>query len=227
MKKTVVAAVLAIFAVDSLCFAQEGEALDPVVQQYLEAQSGGGGEEEHVSSYVKKEKIYPDAKRPAAASQEKLQAVTDNYPDHADQKYIDDSADTFKYGLETQIVDALSVMIAEDDPRFADAAYDLFLETKVPAVKQKVLEYFTKMEDPCLEDYAVEVLNDPYDTKSSIVSACFAYCAAVKSSAAVPGVVDIIDKEDENYFTAALTCLGKSAARTRGCSSPSTWTGTT
>lgn len=216
MKKTVVAAVLAIFAVDSLCFAQEGEALDPVVQQYLEAQSGGGGEEEHVSSYVKKEKIYPDAKRPAAASQEKLQAVTDNYPDHADQKYIDDSADTFKYGLETQIVDALSVMIAEDDPRFADAAYDLFLETKVPAVKQKVLEYFTKMEDPCLEDYAVEVLNDPYDTKSSIVSACFAYCAAVKSSAAVPGVVDIIDKEDENYFTAALTCLGEVGGEDEG-----------
>ncbi len=215
MKKTVVAAVLAIIAVDSLCFAQSEESVDPIVQQYLETQEGAA-DEEAVSSYVKKEKIYPDAKRPGAASQEKLQAVLDNYPDHAEQKYIDDNTDTFKYGLESQIVDALATMTNEEDPRFVDAAYDLFLETKVPAVKQKVLEYFTKLEDPCLEDYAVEVINDPYETKSSIVSACFAYCSAVKSSSAVPGVVDLIDKEDENYFTAALTCLGEVGGEEEG-----------
>ncbi len=215
MKKTVVAAVLAFIAVDSLCFAQSEESVDPIVQQYLDAQDGES-EDETVSSYVKKEKIYPDAKRPGAASQEKIQAVLDNYPDHAEQKYIEDNADTFKYGLETQIVEALATLINEEDPRFVDAAYDLFLETKVSAVKQKVLEYFTKLEDPCLEDYAVEVINDPYETKNSIVSACFAYCAAVKSSSAVPGVVDLIDKEDENYFTAALTCLGEVGGEEEG-----------
>lgn len=216
MKKTVGAFVLAICAVQGVCFAQEGEAVDSVVQQYLAVQEGGSSDGEAAPSYVKKEKIYPDAKRPAAASQEKLQAVLDTYPDHAEQKYIDDSTDTFKYGLETQIVDALNTMIREEDPRFADAAYDLFLETKVPAVKQKVLEYFTKLEDPCLEDYAVEVINDPYDVKNAVVSACFAYCAAVKSAAAVPGVVDLIDKEDENYFTAALTCLGEVGGEEEG-----------
>ena len=215
MKKTVVAAVLAIFAVDSLCFAQTGGSDDPVVQQYLNAQEGGT-EENPGPSYVKKEKVYPDAKRPAPASQEKLQAALDKYPEHAEQKYVDDVGDTFKYGLELQIIDALGTMTMEEDPRFLDAAYDLFLETKVPSVKQKVLEYFTKMEDPCLEDYAVEVINDPYDTKASIVVACLSYCAAVKSAASVPGVVDLIDKEDENYFTAALTCLGEVGGEDEG-----------
>ena len=191
MKKTIGAVVLAICAVQGICFAQDGEAVDPVVQQYLAVQEGISSGEEPIHSYVKKDKIYPDAKRPSATSHEKLQAVLDNYPDHADQKYIDETSDTFKYGLEGQIVDALNTMIQEDDPRFADAVYDLFLETKVPAVKQKVLEYFTKLEDPCLEDYAVEVINDPYDVKNAVVSTCFAYCAAVKSAAAVPGVVDL------------------------------------
>ena len=47
MKKTVVTAVLAILAVNSLCAAQEGETIDPVVQQYLEAQAGSEGKEDN------------------------------------------------------------------------------------------------------------------------------------------------------------------------------------
>ncbi len=179
---------------------------DPVVQQYLDAENGEGEKKE--SQYVMKEKIFPEPKRPSVVNQEMIQEVIDKYPEHAEQKYIDDCNNLFKYGIEDQIKETLSTIIMEEDPRFADAIYDMFLETKVVSIKQAVLKYFTKIKDPCLEDYAVEIINDPYDTKNTIVSECFAYVAAVKSEAAVPGVVDLLDKEEEDYFTAALSCLG-------------------
>ena len=50
-------------------------------------------------------------------------------------------------------------MIANDDPRFSNELYDLFYSTKSVQVREKLIEYFTKQKDPCIEDYAVEILD--------------------------------------------------------------------
>ena len=211
MKKIIYAICPALLCFSVAAFAQpvdEPEVIDPIVQQYLDMQENGDSGGEGASQYVKQEKIYPDPKRPKAATQEQIQAAIDKNAEHATQEYVDESNDTFKYGVEDQICSALDTLISEEDPRFVEAVYDLFSETKSSVVKQKVLAYFTKLKDPCLEDFAVGVINDPYDEKKAIVSACFSYVSAVKSTAAVPGVVDLLDKEEEDYFNSALSCLG-------------------
>lgn len=55
------------------------------------------------------------------------------------------------------------------DNRFVDGIYDLFQETKSVAVKEKILDYFTKLKDSCLASYAVEIINDPYDEKNQLL----------------------------------------------------------
>lgn len=210
MKKIFCIVSAAVFA-SSLVFSQQssvGTTEDPIVQQYLDAQENNDSSEKE-SLYVKKEKIVPDAKRPLPPSQEKIQEVIDKNPDHADDSYIDECNDTFKYGIEDQIIESIVTLTQEEDPRFADALYDLFQESKSTNVKIKILGYFAKLKDPCLEDFAVSIVNDPYDEKKSVVDACFPYLAAAKSSSAVPALVELMEKEDGEYFNSALNCLGE------------------
>ena len=99
------------------------------------------------------------------------------------------------------------------DNRFVDGIYDLFQETKSVAVKEKILDYFTKLKDSCLASYAVEIINDPYDEKNSIVEKCFKYVSEADIKDANPGLVDLVDKEEDAYFTGALSALGETGGK--------------
>ncbi len=145
----------------------------------------------------------PDQKRPQKQDKDKIDKLDEQFPD--DRKT---NADTLKYGMEDDIVELMDKLLKNEDVRFVDEVYDLFEVTKNVTVRDKILEYFTKLEDPCLEDYAVMILNDPYDEKKSTVSAVFKYVQAVKTKEAVPAVLTLLENEEEDYFNNALTTIG-------------------
>ncbi|MFA6856459.1 MAG: HEAT repeat domain-containing protein [Treponema sp.] len=149
--------------------------------------------------------VVPAAKRPAAPDKEKCDqaAANDDSPDD-----VKEYKKTLMYGISPEIVELLKKFITNDDPRFVDDVYDLFHSTKSAAVREKIIEYFTHFKDPCLEDYAVNILNDPYDTKASTVSLIFKYISEVKCTAAIPAVITLIDADNAAFFQDALTTLG-------------------
>ncbi|MFA6937034.1 MAG: HEAT repeat domain-containing protein [Treponema sp.] len=150
----------------------------------------------------------PAAKRPKKPSEDELRNSMQSDESENTDEYVKKCKDTFKYGLETEISELIDELTKNEDMRFVDSIYDLFQSTKDINIKQKVLAYFTKLKDPCLEDYAVTIVDDPYDEKKDTVSACFNYISAVNCKEAIPALVTLIDKEDEDYFDGALTCLG-------------------
>ena len=208
MKKTIaVCAVLflgvSLFAQsDSQDFLEEPSSDIPVV-------SSDSDDSAVVSEYVKKDKVWPGAKRPQAATQEQISASREKNLEKAGEEYEEETRDVFGYGMTDEICNLLDELIAAEDYRFKEEAYDLFQETKSPRVREKLLAYFAKLKDPCLEDFAVEVLNDPYDERSATVNSCFSYVSAVKSADAIPAVVKKKKKTDLGYFNAALECLGE------------------
>ena len=147
----------------------------------------------------------PPAKRPLPIDQEKAAAAAEKDETPQDEE---NNRNTIRYGLPSEISTLLDTLLKNDDPRFTEEIYDLFQSTKSSSIKEKVLKYFTKAEDPCLEDYAVDLLNDPYDEKNDVVKATFQYISAVKTKAAIPAVITLIESENENYFTDAITTLG-------------------
>jgi hypothetical protein len=152
------------------------------------AETPGSGSSAAVQNTEKTEKLYdgspspvPAAKRPLSPDSEKAAAAAEL---DTEKDSVEKKKDTLKYGIESEITDLIDELIKNDDPRFADEIYDLFQTTRSNGVREKILAYFTRLKDPCLEDYAVTVLNDPYDTKTSTVSLVFKYIAAVKCTAA-------------------------------------------
>ena len=147
----------------------------------------------------------PEKKRPKTPDKEKADAASKK---DESEKTSEEYRNTIKYGIASEISDLIDKLVANEDPRFADDIYDLFQTTKSTDVKEKILVYFGNLEDPCLEDYAVTVLEDPFDERRATVKACFTYVQKVKSKAAVPAVLRIIENENEDYFNDALTTIG-------------------
>ena len=182
--------VLLILGLAGIAFAQDTDSDDDTPK--VVASKGGYAE-------------VPAAKRPKPIDQEKAAAAAekDETPDDEEN-----NRNTIRYGLPSEISTLLDTLLKNDDPRFTEEIYDLFQVTKSSAIKEKVLKYFTKAEDPCLEDYAVDLLNDPYDETNAVVKATFQYISAVKTTAAIPAVINLIESENENYFTDAIATLG-------------------
>ena len=143
----------------------------------------------------------PAAKRPLKPTKEQTEALSSIVRDN------DEASQTLKYGLESDITELLDSLIKDKDCRFAEDVYDLFHDAKTSAIREKVLSYFTELKDPCLEDYAVALLNDPYDEKLSTVNAVFKYVEAVKTTVAAPAVVSLIESDNQEYFSGAVTAL--------------------
>ena len=180
---------LLIFSLFGFCFAQEDVDDDtPTVV----ASKGGYAE-------------VPPAKRPKPIDKEKAAAAAEKDETPQDEE---NNRNTIRYGVPSEISTLLDTLLKNDDPRFTEEIYDLFQVTKSSTIKEKVLMYFTKAEDPCLEDYAVDLLNDPYDETSAVVKATFQYVSAVKTTAAIPAVITLIESENENYFNDAIATLG-------------------
>lgn len=162
-----------------------------------EENSDADDEAEEVSVKIPK-------KRPQKQNAEKIAELDEEFPDTRKE-----NADTLKFGMEDDIIELLNDFVKNEDVRFVDEVYDLFYVTKNIAVREKILEYFTKLKDPCLENFALEILDDPYEQKKSTVDAVFKYIQAVKTKEALPVVLKLVESEDENYFTDALTTLGE------------------
>ena len=181
------------------------EIKDEPKQETYDAISGSQPSENIKFKYTK-EKIYPVDTRPKKHDSSK------NYVDRS-KDYEKKCNDILKYGLEGQITELIDELTKNQDNRFVDGIYDLFQETKSVAVKEKILDYFTKLKDSCLASYAVEIRNDPYDEKNSIVEKCFKYVSEADIKDANPGLVDLVDKEEDAYFTGALSALGETGGK--------------
>lgn len=149
--------------------------------------------------------VIPNSKRPKTPDSEKIRDLDNADTENSREK----NADTLKFGLEGEITELLDKLTKDEDVRFVEEVYDLFQDTKSTMVRERALAYFAKLEDPCLEDFAVEILDEPFDEKLSVVNACFAYAKALKTKAAIPAVVTLIEGENEEYFNNALDTLGE------------------
>ncbi len=168
-------------------------------------QTASGSSQSKSRSFSKAgESDVPPSKAPKTPDSGKVTDLDNTDPDGREK-----NADILKFGLESEISDLLDKMTEKKDVRFVNEAYTLYENSKSEVIKNKVMLFFEKIEDPCLEDYAVIVLNDPYDEKISTVNACFSYIQAVKTTAAIPAVEKLLEDENPDYFNGAVSALGK------------------
>lgn len=117
--------------------------------------------------------------------------------------------DVISYGLENEITDLVATLSNDNDDSCNKDLFDLFQKTRSSAIKESILSLFAKQKAPDLRDYALAVLDDPFDTKKSTVSAVFSYVVDAQIKEALPAIRKVLSNENSDYRDLAINALGK------------------
>lgn len=128
--------------------------------------------------------------------------------DKNDESQVQKRKDTLEFGLEDEITTLITTLIKEEDKSLADDIYNVFVKTRNNTMREKAIEYFTVLKDLRLKEYVLEVIEDPYDEKTSTVLLYFKYIAACNITEAAPYIVSLLESETEDYYDAAITTIG-------------------
>ena len=204
-RKTVFSLSLFFLMLSSHAFAQEVDAVSGA-SEGQSTQVEESEEKEEVKKRGGKAKV-PAAKKPIQPTREEIEDAEKRENSKMDN-YEKKVRDTFLFGLEAEITDQIDTLKNAEDKRFVNEIYNMFQASESNVVREKVLSYFTALKDPCLEDYAVTVVNDPYDIKKNITDAVFKYLSAVKCREACPALIALMEDEAENYIDGSIAALG-------------------
>lgn len=117
--------------------------------------------------------------------------------------------ETIKYGIESDIISLLDTLIKEKNETLKEEIYNIFETTRNVKVREKIIEYYLQIKDTALSNYAISILEDPYDEKKTTVGFVFRYVSELKIKEAVPAVMELIKNENEDYYDNAIAAIGK------------------
>lgn len=183
---------------------------DQIVQSIYGVKNTEPADDEYGDDILTIQVKIPPKQNPKSADGEKLAAAKKR---DEDEREFKGNMETLNLGTPSEINGVVDKIVDDDDPRYIDVLYELFYKTSSNDVRSRILDYFAKNEDPCLSDYAVEIIDDPYDTSNAFVSKCMEYVSTVKCKEAAPALVKLLESEKEEYFNAALSALGKTGGK--------------
>ncbi|MFI3258319.1 MAG: HEAT repeat domain-containing protein [Spirochaetales bacterium] len=137
-----------------------------------------------------------------------LNAQTTDSATEEVQSQTEQRTETLLYGLDSEVASLVSTLITEKDNSFSEEILNLFQTARNTTLKDAIINYFTEFEDPALKDFALYLLEDPYDERSSTVNATINYVGKLKISEAGPLLQDIIESDNQSYFQSAMTAIG-------------------
>lgn len=117
--------------------------------------------------------------------------------------------DVLRYGLESDILPLIKEIEAEGTRDYDSALVELYAKTRSPAIREAVLGLFAQAKVADLREPVLELLEDPYDARRSLVVAALEYAGTLKLAEAGPAVRRLAEDEDGKYRDAAIKALGR------------------
>ena len=112
-----------------------------------------------------------------------------------------------KFGLDDEISSMLDGFMKEKTYLYLDETFDLFQRTRNVGLREKIITYFTQAKDNRLSDYALQVLEDPFDTKKTTVTLLFNYAAELDVKDAAVYARTLLENDNTEYFDSALSAI--------------------
>lgn len=117
--------------------------------------------------------------------------------------------DILNYGLDSEISSLLDVLVSEKDTNYNKQIQKLFLETKNAVIREKIISYYTETKNLEIKDYAISVLEDPFEEKDSTVDLIFDYVKKLDIKEATTPIIQLLQNENEKYIISCLDTLGE------------------
>ncbi len=117
--------------------------------------------------------------------------------------------DILQFGLDSEVSSLVSTLISEKDDTYTQELSEIFESARNTTLKDGIITYFRELEDESLKEYALYLLEDPYDEKNSTVNALIQYVGDLGVTEAGPLLVNLIDSDQSAYFNASISAIGK------------------
>jgi len=115
--------------------------------------------------------------------------------------------DTINYGLDSEVSELIETLIKDDDNGYTDSLIDLFKVSSNRDVREKIITYCSHFKIPDLKDYALTLLEDPYDENKETVSLVCNYVKTLKINEAAPALQAMLETENKTYYYMAISAL--------------------
>ena len=122
---------------------------------------------------------------------------------------LEKQLDTLNFGLESDVTDLISSLTEDKDASISKDVLNLFNQTRNVNIRKKILFYFQKLEDPCLKDFCLDFLLDPYDEETEYVAQVMQYVSELHITEAVAPIMDILKSDNEQFMSMSLAAIGK------------------
>ncbi len=147
---------------------------------------------------------------PSEATTETVSTTESEEPSKQEIKsQREERLEILQFGLDTEVTNLVSTLISENDDTYSEELAEVFESTRNTALKDRIIVYFSTFEDESLKEYALYLLEDPYDEKNSTVNSLINYVGKLNILEAAPLLQGLIDSEESSYFNAAITALGQ------------------
>lgn len=126
-----------------------------------------------------------------------------------DQTDEDKNSEIISFGLENEIVDLISDLKSNSNTDYNEQLEELFFATRSNSIKDSILSFYSAQKNIAFVDWAVSVLDDPYEYSKSIVLSVFSYLTILEVKEVAPQVRKILESENPDYRDKAIILLGK------------------
>ena len=123
--------------------------------------------------------------------------LTSNSPEDkkTEESEREKEINTLNYGLDTEIIAMLDEFTANKTFYYLDELEVILERTRSVSLREKIITYFTDAEDGRLADYALEIIEDPFDTRNSTVALLFKYASKLKIEEAAPLAKKLLEED--------------------------------
>ena len=120
---------------------------------------------------------------------------------------IQKKIDVLHYGLENDVINLVNELKSNKDESLNNEMKELFLNTKSSNVRVAVLEFFSSIKAPLINEKVLEMLENVDDYKIAEAKACFAYVAENDVKDAISYLRSIIENKKNNLLEGVAIAL--------------------
>lgn len=113
------------------------------------------------------------------------------------------------YGLDSEIISLLDTLEKEENTDFNTDIKIVFDTSRNIEIKNRILLFWGNVSSDLGKDFALSVIQDPYDYRQSTIDAAFSYVKSLKISDAAPLLRSLLDTENQEYQKKSIALLGE------------------
>jgi HEAT repeat protein len=117
--------------------------------------------------------------------------------------------DILRFGIETEIIDLISILKAEKETSLDEEILQLFKAMPSQKLQKEIFDYFRGFKNPSAQPMAIELIDGSAESRPDILISVLEYLSEIENSVPVDKIQPLLDLRDSRVSSATIKYLGR------------------